>query len=74
MTARELLTELQKLDEEELDRPVWIQFKDSLNLVFTDEATEVEPTIWSTGELTVTIRGKRAIWKEETVIWKGGTA
>lgn len=63
MTARELLQELQKLDEEELDRPVWLQYKDSTGIVKTDVAHEMEPTIWNTGELTVTIRGERAIWK-----------
>lgn len=63
MTARELLAELQKLDEEELDRPVWLQFKDSTNLVFTDAAAEVEPVCWNTGELTVCIRGENATWK-----------
>lgn len=66
MTARELLQELQELDEEELDRPVWLQFKDSTAIVKTDVASEVEPTIWNTGELTVTIRGERAIWKGDS--------
>ena len=63
MTARELLAELQKLDEEQLDRPVWLQFKDSSNRVFTDESADVEPVCWSSGKLTVCIRGENAIWK-----------
>ena len=63
MTARELLAELQELDEEELDRPVWLQYKDSTGIVLTDEAHDMEPTIWNTGEMTVTICGEKAIWK-----------
>ena len=66
MTARDLLQELQKLDEEELDRPVWLQFKDSTGIVLTDEAHDMEPTIWTTGEMTVTICGEKAIWKGES--------
>lgn len=65
MTARELLQELQKLDEKDLDLPVWIQYKEQTGLVSIDKdiVLETEPTIWSTGELTVTICGERAIWK-----------
>ena len=63
MTARELLQELQGLDEEELDRPVWLHYKDSTGIVLTDEAHDMEPTIWNTGEMSVTIRGEKAIWK-----------
>ena len=65
MTARELLQELQGLDEEELDRPVWIQYKEWTGLVSIDKdiVLETEPTIWNTGEMSITIVGEMAIWK-----------
>lgn len=63
MTARELLQELQKLDEKDLDLPVWLQYKDSTGIVETDVAHDMEQTIWNTGEMTVTICGEKAIWK-----------
>lgn len=65
MTARELLQELQKLDEEDLDLPVWIQYKEQTGLVSIDKdiVLETEPTIWNTGEMSITIIGEKAIWK-----------
>ena len=65
MTARELLQELQKVDEEDLDLPVWIQHMEQTGLVSIDKGIvlETEPTIWSTGEMSITIIGEMAIWK-----------
>lgn len=65
MTARELLQELQKMDDEDLDLPVWIQYKEKTGLVSVDKdiVLETEPTIWSTGEMSITIIGEMAIWK-----------
>lgn len=67
MTARELLTELQKLDEEDLDLPVWIQYKEQTGLVSIDKdiVLDTEPSIWSTGEMSITIMGEMARWKGE---------
>lgn len=65
MTARELLQELQKLDEEDLDLPVWIQYKEQTGLVSIDKDIflDTEPSIWNTGEMSITIIGEMAIWK-----------
>lgn len=65
MTARELLAELQKLDEEDLDLPVWIQYKEQTGLVSIDKDIflDTEPSIWSNGEMSITIIGEMAIWK-----------
>lgn len=67
MTARELLQELQKLDEEDLDLPVWIQYKEHTGMVSIDKDIflDTEPSIWSTGEMSITIIGEKAIWKGE---------
>lgn len=65
MTARELLAELQGMDEEDLDLPVWIQYKEQAGLVSIDKdiVLETEPRIWSNGEMSITIIGEKAIWK-----------
>lgn len=67
MTARELLAELQGLDEKELNLPVWIQYKEHTGLVSIDKdiVLDTEPSIWNTGEMSITIMGEMARWKGE---------
>lgn len=63
MTARELLEVLQGVDKNDLDLPVWIQYKDSSGIVIANAASEPSVVTWNTGEMTVTICGENAIWK-----------
>lgn len=65
MTARELLEALQGLDKTDLDLPVWIQYKEQSGRVSVDKniVIDPEPSIWNTGEMSITILGVKAIWK-----------
>lgn len=65
MTARELLQELQKVDEEFLDLPLWVRFMDSTGVAVIDKKPFIdpEPTIWNTGVMTITIEASNMLWK-----------
>lgn len=65
MTARELLEVLQGVDKDDLDLPVWIQYKEQSGRVSVDQniVIDTEPSIWNTGEMSITIIGVKAIWK-----------